>query len=200
MTSEEWRPIRAWPLYEVSDHGRVRRAASGKSTSPGRVRRLQLTKGKKSAGYVSVMLHNGRRGAVGNVNVGRAVLEAFVGPPPSDRHECNHKNGIKTDNRPENLEWVSPSENIRHAFATGLKVGPRGEQQGAAKLSEAQVREIRARYRSGGITQTTLAGQYGISQAHLSDIVSGRRGIWAHVSDTTPSSHEGCETVEAGRG
>lgn len=48
------------------------------------------------------------------------VAAMWIGPAPSDEHEINHKNGIKRDNRKENLEWVTRSENQKHAVATGL--------------------------------------------------------------------------------
>lgn len=52
--------------------------------------------------------------------VNRLVLEAFVGPCP-DGHESNHKDGIKSNNDSENLEWVTHSENVQHAYRLGLK-------------------------------------------------------------------------------
>jgi hypothetical protein len=49
------------------------------------------------------------------VLVHRIICEKFHGLPPSPKHQVNHKNGIRTDNRPVNLEWVSSKENLRHA-------------------------------------------------------------------------------------
>jgi hypothetical protein len=48
------------------------------------------------------------------------VAKAFFGLPTTDRPQVNHKDGNKQNNRPENLEWVSPSENMRHAHDSGL--------------------------------------------------------------------------------
>jgi hypothetical protein len=70
---------------------------------------------------------------VHHLSVHRLIAEAFV-PNPNIQHQINHINGIKTDNSIENLEWVSLTENIRHAHATGLSaVQPKGE---ANKLSK----------------------------------------------------------------
>jgi len=77
----------------------------------GAVRRhYKLTRGNggSSHGYLSVTLNRTR------VLSHRVIALLFLGQPPS-RFMVNHKNGIKTDNRPENLEWVSQADNNRHA-------------------------------------------------------------------------------------
>jgi hypothetical protein len=76
------------------------------------------------SGYLTCSIRVGGKKATTTVQ--RLVLLAFVGPPPTDLHEANHKNGRKDDNRVENLEWVTRLENMRHAWDTGLmkKRGP----------------------------------------------------------------------------
>lgn len=54
------------------------------------------------------------------VLVHRVVAMAYLGPPPFDGAVINHKNGVITDNRVENLEWCSQKENVHHAWRTGL--------------------------------------------------------------------------------
>lgn len=66
---------------------------------------------------------------------------AFL-PNPENKKFINHKNGIKTDNRIENLEWVTSSENNLHAIRTGLR-SPRKGRSPKAMFSDDQVREIR---------------------------------------------------------
>lgn len=102
--TEEWRPVEGFAgVYEVSSRGRMRNTSSGKylvTTTPGRI-----------DGYCAVSL----RIAIGKYctrTVHRIVAEAFL-PEREPGMQIHHKNGIKTDNRVENLEWVSPSEHGR---------------------------------------------------------------------------------------
>ena len=83
--------------YEISDDGRIRR--NGK----------ELKGSITPKGYVRVNI-NGRK-----TFLHRIVAKLFIREGRKDE-QINHKNGIKTDNRIENLEWVSPSENLSHAY------------------------------------------------------------------------------------
>ena len=75
---------------------------------------------KEKNGYLSVaLLCNGKKK---QHSVHRLVAKAFI-PNPENKREVNHINGIKTDNRINNLEWNTRSENNKHAFVAGLKKG-----------------------------------------------------------------------------
>lgn len=109
---EEWRPF-ADGNYAVSNFGRVKRLTDGRRTHAGRM--MKLT--KMSIGYYSVgPTINGKNV---KMTVHRLVAEAFIGPCP-EGHEVNHKDGDKTNNRVDNLEYVTHQENMVHAHTSGL--------------------------------------------------------------------------------
>lgn len=86
--------------------------------------------------------------------------------------EPNHRNGNKLDNAITNLELVTPTRNIEHAIETGLLVPRTGFRGIRAKLTDAQVVELRARL-ARGERQIDLAPEYGIAQSQISRIASG---------------------------
>lgn len=104
---ENWKLIDDFPKYEVSDLGDVRNVRTG------RVLKERLDKD----GYDVVYLYGETKPQ--NRRVSRLVSEAFIGEIP-ERHDVNHKNGVKTDDRAVNLEITTHSENLDHAYVTGL--------------------------------------------------------------------------------
>jgi ribosome-binding protein aMBF1 (putative translation factor) len=90
----------------------------------------------------------------------------------------NHKNGVKTDNRVENLEIVTISENRTHAVKTGLWTPARGSQNGKASIDEDVVKMIRE-LRSDGLTYDQIAEKVQSSHKVVGDICRGR--TWSHV-------------------
>lgn len=173
--NEQWKDVVGYEgIYQVSDHGRVKRVARGPSTYPGRI----LSPTHNSSGYVIVPLCQGGK-QVGKC-VHRLVAEAFLGPAPSPKHEANHKDGNKDDNHAKNLEWLTCSENTKHAYRV-LGIEPRrGERSGMSKLTRCDVRRIRMLYATGEYTQAELGDMFGVARDTIGHII--RRETWQHVA------------------
>lgn len=115
--------------------------------------------------------------------VHRVLMIARNGLPPTPHMEVNHKNGIRDDNRDENLEWVTTSENALHALRVLKRKihHPTGEIHPMAKLSETDVLNIRAvlsaQHPRG--TKSRLARKYGVSDAMIRRVEL--RTAWNHI-------------------
>lgn len=110
---EQWSVITDFPNYEVSTRGQIRHSSVNKSVK---------TYHDHNGYYSTELYKNGKRS---DKRVHRLVAEAFI-PNPNGLPEVNHKDGNKHNNNVENLEWVSKSDNMKHAFATGLAKPSRG--------------------------------------------------------------------------
>ena len=97
----------------------------------------------------------------------RLIAQAFI-PNPENKPQINHKNGIKIDNRIENLEWCTITENIRHAFKIKLNSGRKGESQWNAKLNAHQVLDIRNRLQTSSSKE--LAKEFNVSSSLINRI------------------------------
>ena len=165
---EYWNDIEGYPNYAVSNLGRVRSKKTGK-----------LLKSYQTKGYLRVSLYNdaGRKCKL----VHRLVAEAFI-PNPQNKSDVNHINGCKTDANACNLEWATASENMSHAHSNRLRpvLNTQGEKNGFAKLTEAQVIEIKQLLADGKSTQKTIGSQFNISKSTVKDIKSGRR--WSYLN------------------
>jgi hypothetical protein len=109
--------------------------------------------------------------------IGRLVGLHFI-PNPENKEQINHINGIKKDNRATNLEWVTRSENVLHAYNTGLN--PIGENHIRSKLKEHQVKSI-LELRKSGITQCELSEKFRISRSAVRSILDGTN--WKRLTE-----------------
>lgn len=163
MTIETWKAIPGWDgLYEASTDGRIRSARTG----------AVLAGSINQGGYRK---HNlSRNGRTVTIPAHVAVAAAFIGERPSGYHVA-HRDGNQLNNRADNLRYATPLENIgadrrRHGTL------PRGERNGRASLTEAQVRAIRASAQRG----VQLAREYGVSHQLISAIRHNQ--VWAHLA------------------
>lgn len=159
---ETWITIAGYPDYEVSDAGMVRRKG-GFSPEPGYPIR---------AGYMVINLK--RDGKWKTHSVHRLVTDAFLGPCPEGM-ERNHIDGNRANNRLDNLEFVTPSENILGA----VRRGHRGENRWNAVLTDDLVRTIR-QMRGEGKTVSAICRELNLNQSAVAHVAAGRS--WKHVA------------------
>jgi hypothetical protein len=98
-----WKPVEQFPGYELSNNGMIRNANT----------KLVPKTVHHANGYEYASVKSRMQ------SMHQLVLVTFVGPAP-DGCTPNHKNGIKNDNRLDNLEWSNASEQLQHAWNTGL--------------------------------------------------------------------------------
>lgn len=167
--------------FEINSHGVVRSlrrpvnspVAGGSRIIGGKVLKPAIVKG-----YPAIQpTVNGTRKTL---YLHRVMAELFV-PNPEGKPCVNHIDGDKTNMNPENLEWCTHKENMRHAFATGLtpnpKTGP-GEESPSAKLNNAKVRLIKRRLERGE-SHKSIAADFGVRSGTITFIANG--DTWSHI-------------------
>lgn len=172
---EIWKDIKDFEgIYQVSNLGSVRsldRKVFNKGNNSwcnkkGRI--LKPTKDK--GGYLYVGLHNKDNVKTNSVKIHRLVALAFCTGYEYGL-EVNHKNGNRQDNRSENLEWVTRSQNIRDIYKRGLNTN--GDKNNASKLKNREIGIITSLYDSG-VSQIIIAKAFSVSQATISNIIKNK--------------------------
>ena len=174
---EKWKIIEEFPRYLISNKGRI------KILSTLEDKKVFV----KDDGYIATTLGNGKQSYK---YVHRLVAEAFI-KNKHNKPQVNHINGIKGDNRAENLEWMTPSENIRHAIDTGLlkykkkeesikkSKHSKGEDVNGSKLNAEKVIEIRVLWESGDYKKVQLAKMFNVNESTIRDVITRRQ--WKHI-------------------
>ena len=165
LKMENWKEIKNYEDYSVSNYGRVKSIRF-----PNR-----CLKPRNTHGYLHVILC--KNGVHKNHKIHRLVALAFI-PNPENKRTVNHIDGCKINNFAENLERNTHAENNKHEFDNGLK-DAKGIKNGQAKLSEDQVLEIRKLYKTGEYSQRGLGKIFGVYRAAISKIVNRRN--WKHI-------------------
>ncbi|MCS6281451.1 MAG: HNH endonuclease [Dolichospermum sp.] len=153
-----WKDIKGFEgYYTVNDSGEIKNMLTGK-----------ILKQSNSNGYRSVRLTKDKKRSVGSVH--RIVASSFL-DLCDKKKEVNHRNGLKNDNRIENLEWCNRKENVDHSIKHGLV-------NYAKKLDEFKVLAIHTFFISGK-NLTEISKLYGISVSTVHEIVNNK--TWKNV-------------------
>lgn len=177
---EIWKDVVGYEgFYKVSNKGRVKSLPRTTKTKNGK---LYKVSGKdmsihiSNVGYPSVRLT--ARGESSIHSVHRLVATAFI-ENPKNKAYVNHKDGIKTNNSLDNLEWSTPVENSLHAWENGLARVAVGEKHASSKLTAEDVRYIRMAASKYGVTRVSLSKEFGVAPQSIGDIVL--RKTWKHI-------------------
>lgn len=189
----KWKIIKEAPFYMVSEEGHVKSCArkvrmwNGKVYCYKNIKETYPLKEKDIRGYknVSIIQYDEEMNPIKRYTrqVHRLVLEAFNPIENMESLQVNHINGIKSDNRIENLEWVTASQNTRHANKNGKghQMNQNGEKNSMAKLTTEQVIEIiKETNKPNRRTDQKISEDYGVTRKTISNI---RNNItWKHIN------------------
>lgn len=149
-------------FYEISNLGNLRNSRTKKV--------LKLNKNHN--GYLNYVATLGSREKIKAITIHRAVMCTFV-PNPDNLPQINHIDGNKTNNKLENLEWCTASENMQHAIKNNLNVSLQKINSKRKKLSEDDVTKIKE-MRKKGIPYRKIAGKFNVSHVCIIDVCKNR--------------------------
>ncbi len=155
-----------YPDYFISKDGEVY------SNKTGNLKKLQP--GNHGHGYLLVVLR--QNGKPYTRTVHRLMAMTFLDFDPN--LDVNHIDGNKLNNKLENLEMCTRSENIKHAYRLGLS-NSRGERHSQNKLNTQEVYKIRELLNYKTLTQKQIGQLFGITQTQVGRI--GSKKTWAHI-------------------
>jgi len=173
---QTWKSIPNFSLYEASNDGFIR-SINYKKTGRKQILKPALNK----SGYLRTVLLNDKK-EYKSILIHRLVAMTFI-VNINNKSQINHINGIKTDNRIENIEWCTHQENIRHATINKMQKPRLGSLNGNSKLTEKEVKEIRDYKELKGFhyNRKLLANKYNVSECCIKEIITRRKGLWRHV-------------------
>lgn len=172
---EEWKQFRDLP-YLVSNRGLVKTIPHIVIRSNGRkhsIKERVLSPAIDTQGYYRFAINV--NGKLATFKLHRVVCEVFNG---ISTLEVNHLDGNKTNNISSNLEWCTRSENLKHAFKTGLCKPQKGESNPTAIISEKTAIDILLKLRQG-LGPSKISRDLGVSINITKDISRGK--TWKHL-------------------
>lgn len=163
FNGEIWKPYIYH--YDVSNFGRIRNRETSRI----------LKQNKIKTGYYACCVSCGGRDNKMLIKTHIAVAKLFV-DNPSGLSEVNHIDGNKCNNRYDNLEWCTPSHNVKHAYDTGLIKKTFGEDNIHSKLSLSDVNHIRKVYKPHDkkFGARALARLYGVHHSTIEAIINNK--------------------------
>lgn len=163
-----WKDIPNYSKYEISEDGQF--ATKAKTFKNGKKRPRKIWPNSIDVGgYFRVDIYNDQ-GMRKKVRVHKLVANAFI-PKVEGKEYINHINGNKQDNHVENLEWVTLSENMRHAYDTGLKKNTEKQRKSASIIGKTKRIKVLATFDNGSTkmfeSQKQCSKYLGVSQQLL---------------------------------
>ena len=158
--------------YTITEDGVITNKRTGKVLKPSKI--------DKDHRYSRVNLRVNGKSFCASVH--RLLMEAFRPVDGMENLQVNHIDGDRNNNSLSNLEWVTPSENIKHAFAHNLRKPMRGELNGKSKLTEEIVISICEDIAEGKLSEIKLAEKYGVAKSLIHRIK--HRQAWPSVTQT----------------
>lgn len=179
IPGEKWRQAKGFSeRYSVSNMGRIfTTSAHGKKDNPAIMKPARsFDKRRGTWEYYKTVMD-------GHTIVVHRVIAATWIPNPENKPFINHINGDKADNRVENLEWCTTSENILHAYRTGLEKKQLGQKHHAAKMTDEQVRQFKWEWaHDRKMSRKQYAEKLGVTEAAIKDIIRGRSWSWLKIT------------------
>lgn len=181
---EDFKKIPFFSRYEANSRGIIRRV-SDKFTPKVTV---------DAAGYHRIWLYNDDNERKMRL-VHRLVALAHLGVADKG-WEVNHKDADKSNNRVENLEWVTKKGNTSHAVENNLYNPAKGEEHFNSVLTKEKVDKI-LELMDGGVPQWKIAEDVGVSQPNVSYVVNGH--LWGHYTGIKPKDKKTIQRIEASK-